>query len=216
MHNVLIVDDQKSSRELMRYVVSENPEFVIVGTLDDSEKAKQFCVNNQVDLILMDIHTAGKENGIKNAKEVKNFNPEIKIILVTFMVQQEHIIKAREAGCEGFWYKDHGETKLIDVMQKVIVGEKVYPDKMPVIKIGFAKASDFTKQELVVLQLKVNGYSHSEICEHLAITRSTLNYHISNLKGKTGYDNMLKLAIDVSMKKFMIADEEMLHEHDDF
>ena len=103
MYKVLIVDDQKSSRELLRYIIADSKQYEIVGTLKDV-------------------------------------------------------------------------------------------------------ASDFTKQELAVLQMKVNGYSHQEICEKLHITRSTLNYHIANLKGKTGYENILKLAIDVSMKKFMIAE----------
>ena len=209
MYNVLIVDDQKSSRELLQYVIADSDKYKLIGSLEDSEKSNEFCLNNNVDLVLMDIHTAGRENGIKNAKIIKSNKPNIKIIIVTFMVQQEHIDKARAAGCEGFWYKDHSSVKLLEVMDKVMEGEKIYPDKLPVITIGFAKASDFTKQELIVLKLKVNGYSNTEICEQLSIARSTLNYHISNLKSKTGYDNILKLAIDVSMKKFMIADENL-------
>ncbi len=208
MYNVLIIDDQKSSRELMRYVVLESNDYKLVGSLEDAEKALEFCKETKVDLILMDIYTAGKENGIKAANMVKRHKSDIKIIIVTFMVQQEHIEKARKIGCEGFWYKDYSTIKLLEVMDRVMNGEFVYPDKLPVIKIGLANASEFTKQELKVLQHKVNGYSHSETCEMLGITRSTLNYHISNLKDKTGYSNLLKLAIDVSMKKFIISEEK--------
>ncbi len=207
MYKVLIVDDQKSSRELMRYVISDSKQYEIVGTLEDASSAACFCRANRVDLIFMDIHTGGRETGIQSAKKVKAYNSNIKIIIVTFMVQQEHIEMARAAGCEGFWYKDHGTTSLLEVMDKVMAGEMVYPDKLPVVTIGLAKASEFTKQELTVLQMKVNGYSHQEICEKLNIKRSTVDYHIRNLKEKTGYDNILKLAIDVSMKKFMIADQ---------
>ncbi len=210
MYNILIVDDQKSSRELMHYIISENNDYRLIGSLVDAQKAPDFCKINKVDLVLMDIHTAGHENGIESAKIIKEANPATKVIIVTFLVRQEHIDKARAAGCEGFWYKDHSNCRLLDVIQNVMKGEKVYPDKLPVITIGLAHASEFTKQELKVLQLKVNGYSHTEICNQLNITRSTLNYHIANLKGKTGYDNILKLAIDVSMKKFMIADELFL------
>ncbi len=210
MYNVLIVDDQKSSRELMKYVVSESEDFTVVGSIDDAALTLEFCKFNKVDLILMDIHTAGRENGIDNAAIIKQKKPLIKVIIVTFMVQVNHLEKAKACGCEGFWYKDHSTTKLLEVMDKVMSGEKIYPDTLPVISIGLAKTTDFTKQELEVLRLKVNGYSHKEICDNLCITRSTLNYHIANLKGKTGYDNILKLAIDVSMKKFIIADVELL------
>ncbi len=210
MYNVLVVDDQKSSRDLLRYIVAESSAYLQVGSLEDAGKSLDFCNNHKVDLILMDIHTAGKENGIVAAREIKKCHPAIKIIVVTFMVQQEHIDKAREIGCEGFWYKDHSEEALVEVMNSVMQGNIVYPDSPPVIQIGIAKTTDFTKQEMVVLKLKVNGLSHSEICEQLGITRSTLNYHIGNLKDKTGYANLLRLAIDVSMKKFIIADEDIM------
>ena len=209
MYNVLIVDDQNSSRELMKYVVSEDSNYQLVGMLEDAEKTEIFCRYKKVDLILMDIHTANKENGIKASSVIKKIKPQIKIIIVTFMVQQEHIEEARKAGCEGFWYKDHSSEKLLEVMNVVMGGGTVYPDKLPEVTIGLAKSTDFTKQELNVLKLKVNGYSHNETCEKLGITRSTLNYHIANLKGKTGYDNLLKLAIDVSMKKFIISDDNI-------
>ena len=209
MYKVLIIDDQKSSRELMRYVISDSNNYEIVGTLEDASKAKSFCIENKVDIIFMDIHTNGRETGIQSAKKVKEYNSNIKIIIVTYIVQSEHIDMARSIGCEGFWYKDHSTTSLLEVIDKVAMGEIVYPDKIPTVTIGLAKTSEFTKQELAVLQMKVNGYSHNEICENLSIKRSTLNYHIANLKSKTGYDNILKLAIDVSMKKFMIADDTL-------
>ena len=208
MYNILIVDDQESSRQFMQYALASNEQYKVIGALADSTEAESFCRTHKVDLILMDIQTNGQETGLQSAKKVKAYNKNIKIIIVTFMVQSEHIELAKAIGCEGFWYKDHGTTTLLEVMDKVMAGETVYPDELPTITIGLAKASDFTKQELAVLQMKVNGYSHQEICEKLYIARSTLNYHIANLKGKTGYENILKLAIDVSMKKFMIAEDD--------
>ena len=208
MYNILIVDDQKSSRELLKYNVLEDKEYNIIGEIEDASKTLEFCKCNKVDLILMDIYTAGKENGIKNAKIIKQKLPNIKVIIVTYMVQPEHIEEAKSVGLEGFWFKDYGDKVLLDVMHNVMNGNYVYPDKIPTVKIGRASIKDFTKQEINVLRLKVNGYSNAETCEKLRITKSTLDFHISNLKSKTGYDNMLKLIIEVAMKKFIIADEK--------
>ncbi len=206
MYRVLIVDDQQSSRELMCYAASERENYQVVGALEDAYDAIDFCKNNSVDLILMDIYTAKKENGIEVSKIIKENNQNIKIIIVTFLVAQEHIDKAREYGLEGFWYKDHNDQKLVDVMNLVMEGNIIYPDSLPNIVVGLAKASEFTKQELVVLKHIINGYQYSEICQMLNITRSTLNYHIANLKSKTGYESILKLAVDVAMQKFIIAE----------
>ncbi len=208
MYNVLIVDDQKSSRELMRYVISDKENYNIIGMLENAEEAESFCIENEVDLVFMDIQTNGKETGIQSAKKIKEYNPNIKIIIVTFMVQSEYIYMAREVGCEGFWYKDHGATTLFEVTENVMSGKTIYPDELPIITIGNADSNQFTRRELTVLQMKVNGYSNIEICDKLTISRSTLNYHFANLKEKTGYNNVLKLAIDVSMKRFMISQED--------
>ncbi len=207
MFNVLIVDDQKTSRDLMIYIVSEKENYRVVGTLDNADKSCNFCKNNRVDLVLMDLHTAGKDNGIINSEAIKLQNSNTKIIIVTFLIVEEHMSKAKNAGCEGFWYKDHSSTELSEVIEQVMAGEIVYPDKLPTVTVGLAKSSDFTKQELTILNLKACGYSHAEVCSKLNITRSTLNYHIGNLKYKTGYDDLLKLVVDVSLKKFIIAEE---------
>ncbi len=206
MYKLLIVDDQKSSRDLMAYAATETGMYKVVGLLDNTEKALPFCRQNQLDLILMDIHTGSGENGIDTAREIKQLFPQIKVIIATFMVQAEYIEAAQNAGCEGFWYKDHSHKRLIELMDEVMAGQVVYPDTTPTVMVGMAKSSEFTKQELRVLQAKVNGYSNAETCQMLGITLSTLNYHIGNLKGKTGYDNLLQLTADVVMKRFIIAD----------
>ncbi len=206
MYRVLIVDDQKSFRELIKYSISESENYKIIAAIDDADKALDFCESNPVDLILMDIFTGNKENGIKAAKLVKEKMPNIKIIVVTNLILAEYIVEAKKCGCNGFWYKDHSNEKLLDVVNSVMDGRNVYPNEQPVVTVGMAKSSDFTKQELRVLKAKVSGYSNTETCDMLGITASTLNYHISNLKGKTGYDSMLRLTADVVMQKFIIAD----------
>lgn len=207
MYNILIVDDQESSRQFMQYALASNEQYKVIGALADSTEAESFCRTHKVDLILMDIQTNGQETGLQSAKKVKAYNKNIKIIIVTFYVEQEHIKIAKKIGCEGFWYKDHSTITLSEVIDEVLQGSIIYPGKLPVIMIGCAKSSDFTKQELAVLKLLVNGASRLTISEKLDIQKNTVDYHIKNLKSKTGYDSLLKLAVDVSSKKFMIAEE---------
>ncbi len=207
MYKVLIVDDSQSSRELLKHAVNNNSQCKLLNSLTLATEALDYIRSTFVDLIIMDIYTGGKEMGIKISKEIKSISPKTKIIIVTFMVQQEHINLARQYQIEGFWYKDYSTVALSTVIDKVLSGETVYPDKLPDIQIGLAKTTDFTKQELKVLKLKVNGYSHQEICDLLFITRSTLNYHIGNLKAKTGYNDLLQLVVAVSSKRIMIAEE---------
>ncbi len=210
MYKVIIADDQSSSQGLMKYAISRGDDrYILTKTFFDADKVLYELRYEQVDLILMDIYTAGKENGITVAGKIKKLYPNIKIIILTFVLQKRHIEEARAIGCEAFWYKDHADLDLLEVMDKVMNGEIYYPQSQPVVAIGMAKTSDFTKKELEILQAKVNGYSSDEICDMLEIKLRTLNTHISNIKNKTGYHSLLKLVADVSAKKFIITDETM-------
>ncbi len=209
MYNVIIVDDQSSSHALMQYAILRSEgKYNITKAFFDASKVIDELRYEPVDLILMDIHTQGKENGIKVAGKIKKLYPKIKIIILTFVLQKKYVEEAKEAGCEGFWYKDHADMDLLLVMDSVMDGNIYYPEEPPVIKIGVAKISDFTPKELLVLQAKVNGHSNETVCELLDIKSRTLDTHLSNIKNKTGYNNLLKLVADVASKKFIISGED--------
>lgn len=207
MTNVLIVDDQRSARKLLEDAVAAAPDrYQVVETIANALMAEMYCMQGNVDLVLMDVYTAHRENGISAAAQIKKYYPEIKVIIVTSMPENSFIEKSKEAGCESFWYKDIGDDELLDVMDRTMAGESVYPEASPVLEIGLAKSDEFTQQELNIIREKVNGYSGKEICEHLGIKKATLDYHMNNILSKTGYSSALKLVSDVSSQRFIIRD----------
>ena len=206
MVHVLIVDDQRTARQMLEYAVSKDEKYSLVRSIENAALVEMYCTRGEVDLILMDVYTAYRESGLEAAAKIKKNYPAIKIIIVTSLPEHSFIQKAREAGCESFWYKDFGEENLLSVMDRTMAGESVYPDAAPVLQIGEAKSIEFTKRELEVLKEKVNGCSNQEICERLNIKKSTLDYHINNILSKTGYPNTMRLAMDVVEQKFIIPD----------
>ncbi len=210
MYKVMIIDDQSSSQALMKYAIMRSDgRYKLTKTFFDADRVLCELKYEHTDLILMDIHTAGKENGIKVASEIKKLYPKIKIIILTFVLQKKHIDEAKKAGCEGFWYKDHADMDLLLVMDNVMEGKTYYPESQPVVTIGMAKIQDFTPKELEIIQAKVNGCSNEKVCEMLNIKSRTLDTHLSNIKNKTGYNNLLKLVADVASKKFIITGETL-------
>lgn len=206
MINVLIVEDQRMTRQMLENAVSKGEDYYLVGSIENAGMAEMFCMRGSVDLILMDVYTAHRESGLEAAAKIKKHYPEIKIIIVTSMPEHSFIEKAKKAGCESFWYKDIGEDNLLEVMDRTMAGESVYPDAPPVLQIGQAQSIEFTPRELDVLREKVNGYSNQEICRRLDIKKSTLDYHVNNILSKSGYTNVLRLSMDVVEQKFIIPD----------
>ena len=206
MTRVLIVDDQRTAREVMEIAVKQSNNYTIERTIADAGNAYLHCMNGTVDLILMDVYTLDGENGIEAAAKIKKDFPHIKIIIVTSMPEESFIRKAREAGCESFWYKDVGVEDLLTVMDKTMAGKSVYPDDVPVIKIGLAKSTDFTKRELDVLRELVNGHSQKDTANRLGIKYESVRTHLKSILAKTGYDTPSRFIAEVSHKNYMIPE----------
>ncbi len=207
MYRVMISDDQKSSHALMKYaILSGQGRYTLIKAVYDADLVLGEVEKVQPDLLLLDIYTGGRENGLDVAGAVRARYPNIKIIILTYALQKKHIEQAKAIGCEGFWYKDHADMDLLDVMDGVMAGETYYPLSYPVVVIGTAKSTDFTAKELQILQAKIDGYSSDEICAQLDIKLSTLKTHMANIRNKTGYTNFVKLVADIVSKKFIISD----------
>ncbi len=211
MYNVIIVDDQPSSRDIMKYaILLGGDRYYLAKEFADADMVMSELHFTKPDLILLDIFTGGKENGIAVARQIKEKHPNVKIIILTFLIQKRHIEEAKRIGCEGFWYKDHPDTTLLQVMDNVMNGHIHYPESQPIVTIGMAKISDFTKKELQILQAKIDGLTAEEICEMLSIKLPTLKTHMCNIRNKTGYSNFIKLTADIVAKRFIITDDTVV------
>ena len=84
---------------------------------------------------------------------------------------------------------------MLEVMDRTMAGEHIYPDRSPVVQLGLAKDTDFTSREKDVLRKMVQGYSDKEIAEYLNMSYHTVRFHINSLLSKTGCASRTELAI---------------------
>lgn len=204
MKRVLIVEDQRMPRENMERTISESGKYVLAASVNGADVAFVICRQQQIDLVLMDVCTIGNKDGIEAAAEIKAGFPDIKIIIVTSMLEVSYLSRARAAGVDSFWYKDISPEALIDVIDRTMAGERIFPDKTPKVRLGLAESTDLTAREIEVLRLVCDGLEYSEIAQALDISERTAKYHVSNILSKTGYANKTRLAIAVTNKKFII------------
>lgn len=204
MTRVLIVDDAVTVRTLFENIIEESEEYELAGSLENAKAALPFCMRSPVDLILMDVYTKDRENGLEASLNIKKQFPKIKIIVATSLPEESFLEKAREAGCESFWYKEMGEMGLLDIMNRTMAGESVYPDSTPSVNVGLAKSVEFTPMEMKVLRELCNGKLNKEIAEELFMSENTVKFHINNMLQKAGYSNRYQLAIDAVEQKLIV------------
>ena len=204
MTKVLIVEDQKMPRENMIGYINSSGRYQLGGTLGNAAMAELFCEAHQIDLILMDVCTEHDENGLEAAAVIKKRFPDIKIIIVTSMVECSFLERAHCAGADSFWYKDTSEEELLTVMDKTMAGESVFPKRTPEVELGMTTSYELTGSELKVLRLLMESLNYGEIAAQLNCTERTVRFHLNNVLEKTGYKNRMQLLLAISDKRLII------------
>lgn len=204
MINVLLVEDSKITRDMVENYLMQSPDYLLTAALENAANAEIACMKGKIDLILMDVCTADDESGLEAAAKIKKYHPHIRIVIMTSMPEHSFLEKAKAAGCDSFWYKEYGDVGLLDVMNRTMHGESVYPEKTPLIAIGNTYSDQLTEREYAVLRQLALGYKYDEIALHLNISPNTVKYHIKNLLEKTGYRSALQLAVDVVGQRLLL------------
>ena len=194
-HSVLIVDDQVIPRQLFENTVAASERYTLCAALDTAALADAWCAGGLVDLIVMDVVLSHGPNGLDVAGRIKSSYPRIKIIVVTSLPDALFLEKARRIGVDSFWYKELQSAPLLEVMDRTMAGEQVWPDRPPEQQIGLARSSELTEREMDVLRLLAKGLSDKEICEQLHLSFNTVRYHVDNLMSKTGQTSRTGLAV---------------------
>ena len=96
---VLIVDDSKFMRMVLRDIIDATGDFKVIGDVDDGSKVLGAYKMHKPDIITMDV--VMPTSGIDAVKEVKKFDPKVKIVMITAMGDQERLMNETiEAGAE--------------------------------------------------------------------------------------------------------------------
>ncbi len=191
----MIVEDQPLQRELFKLYLQNSDKYDLVCTTDNAALADVYLLKNKIDLILMDILTVMGESGLDASERIKKKYPEIKILIITSMADNAFIKRAKEIGVDSFWYKEAGEQELLEVMDLMMQGERVYPSESLDVNVGLANSKEFSESELAILRLIVKGKTNEEIREMTNLSYNTVRKYINLILSKTGCTNRTELAV---------------------
>lgn len=206
MFNVMVVEDQAMPRQLFESFIKNSPDYQLVYSIKNADMADIYCEKSRIDLILMDICTQMNASGLEAAKRIKERYPEIKIIIVTSMPEVSYIKRAKAAGADSFWYKEISEQSIIELMDKTMAGESVYPDSTPVVPFGLTDSENFTEREFDVLRELTSGDTNAQIGERLGMSKNTVRDYIQTMLEKTGFRSRTELAVKARESGIVILD----------
>ncbi|MBP5490068.1 MAG: response regulator transcription factor [Lachnospiraceae bacterium] len=205
---VVIADDQYVARGFFEMYVKMSANYELAASLATAEQAVNYCRGNRVDLVIMDVMMKRGLDGLTCAETIKANTPGIRVILATSTAEYQWIEKARQANIDSFWFKEYDERSLLEVMDRTMHGESVYPGTPPNPKFGDIDKSGLTDRELEILRELTTNRSNEEIAERCCISLNTVKRHIQNMLVKTGYTNRLELAVNAKSLGLVVHDDD--------
>jgi len=207
---VVVVDDQNISRGFFEMYVRAAVDYELVAGLRTAESAIEFADKHEIDLMIMDVMMQDGIDGLSAAAQIKQKHPEIKIILTTSTSETSWEKKAKDAGIESFWYKEYDEHGLLEIMERTLNGESIYPADEPKVPFGKITRADLTEREIEILRELTASMTNEEIADKLQISVNTVKRHIQNIMEKTGFESRLDLAMSAKSIGLVVNDSDRL------
>jgi PAS domain S-box-containing protein len=169
--SILIVEDERIVAEDLRETL-KNFEYRVVAIAVSGEIAIEKVNELLPDLILMDIHLAGKMNGIEAAIEILKHH-DIPLIFLTAFADKELVSRAKLAGPYGYLLKPYDEQELRISIEIALYKHKLEKNLKEseeryrgfvqnFLGIAFRLKPDFTPVFLHGAVEAITGYTESE------------------------------------------------------
>lgn len=201
--DVIVVDDHRIFGDAMAIAVNHQPDMHCRGAAASAEEALAWCARRCPEVILLDVEMPGT-NGIDAITELRQLCPDVRIILVTAVVNGEVLVDAVEAGAHGFLPKSHPFTEVLDAVRRVdhdVIAEPLSLHRaFEGIDDGWEHRSpaapELTAREHEILLLLAEGVPVKQVAGRLGMTINTCRGHVAALLRK--FDAHSQLAAVVS------------------
>ena len=207
---VVLIEDYKLSRIGLKCALQEYKWLKITGEAATGEEGIKIIKELRPDVVLVDLGLP-EMNGIELTQQIKAFNENIKVVILTSHNRTEEVLAALGSGANAYCLKDIDAETLVNVIKDVSNGAawfdpliaevilKTYPK--PETRKSFnppehsVVKSQLSAREFEVLGLVVKGKSNTEIGKELFISVHTSKAHVCSILQKLCVNDRVQAAV---------------------
>lgn len=176
-----------------------------------AELIGKLAADHNVDVILMDIQMP-EMDGLEATELIKNKYPQIKVVMLTVLDDDDNIFNAIKAGADGYLLKETNPEELYNGIKQVLEGGAAmtpsialktlnllrFPQRLTQDKIQ-QEEIELSKREIEILEQLSKGLNYQSISDNLIISPATVRKHIENIYKKLQVHNKVE-AVQKALK----------------
>ena len=193
---VLLADDHTIVREGFRKMLDLEPDFDVVGEVQDGRQAVAMTRKLRPDVVLMDI-AMPMMNGLESTRQILKEFPGTKVLILSAHSDDAYLKAATEAGAVGFLLKQSSTQNVCKAIREIHAGRTFYtPSIARRVRDQFEKSAEapgklvkkrsstLSSRELEILQLIAEGKANKETAAELGLSIKTVEKHREHLMQK--------------------------------
>ncbi len=188
---VAVIEDHREYREYLTALLNGTDGFQCAESFHSMEDALRRLAFNLPDIVLADIGLPGM-SGIEGIRILKDKHPQLLLLTLTVYEDDERIFDALCAGASGYLLKKTPPARLLESLRETVHGGapmspeiarrvvQLFREIRPPDRADY----QLTPHETRILKMLVEGHNYKTAAAELAVTPSTINFHLRNIYEK--------------------------------
>ena len=188
---IALADDQELVRAGLRALL-QGQGIEVACEAGDGEALLAALLDTPVDVVLSDIRMPGVD-GIDALQRLRARGDRTPVLLLTTFDDADLLLRASEAGAQGFLLKDAAPEDLREAIAAVAAGQTLLqPVSTEPVRARYRYRDEapprdtFGEREVAILRLLAGGYSNKEIARTLFLAEGTVKNYVSTILDKLG------------------------------
>ena len=139
---VILADDHVLVRNGIKALLEDQDDIIVIDEASNGREALEVVAKNKPNILIVDIRMP-ELNGIEVVAEINKLYKDIKTLVLSMHDSEEYVVKAIQAGADGYLLKGASKAEFLKALHKISEGGKYFTgDVSSIIMNNFVNSKE--------------------------------------------------------------------------